>query len=236
MDDLELMSIDADVGFTYDARGRMLRSNEPLATARRPAPRLVVGRTRAGNVVRFNADVPDALADQLEAILSAEPPLLRISKGPLIGASAIRDALAAYAPVEAEESGPSYRFPDDLPPPGTETTLITQANREIARATFPWLYDEALDWQPTFAVVQDGAAVSICFSSRWTERAAAAGVDTLADFRGRGYASAVTAAWSNAVRATGRIPFYGTGCDNLASQGVARRLSLIAFGEHLSWT
>jgi hypothetical protein len=214
MNELQLLRIDADISFTYDARGRMLLSNEPLESARRPAPRVLIGSTRIGSLIRFRADVPDSVASA-----DYEPAALRV----------------ALAPITDESGGPSYRFGETIVGlPGAVS--VTQHNREVVRDTFSWLYDEVADWQPTFAVVRDGQAVSICFSSRIGTHAAAAGVETLSDFRGRGYATSVTAAWAAAVRAAGHIPLYGTSWDNLASQGIARRLGLIQFAEVITWT
>ncbi len=85
------------------------------------------------------------------------------------------------------------------------------------------------------AVVRDGAAVSVCFSSRVGPQATEAEVDTLPDFRGRGYAAAVTAAWGLAVRAAGSIPLYTTSWENLASQGVARRVGLTMYWADWWW-
>ncbi len=84
-------------------------------------------------------------------------------------------------------------------------------------------------------MVRDGAAVSVCFSARIGTGAAAAGVETLPDFRSRGYATAVTAAWGAAIREAGRIPLYSTAWENLASRGVARRAGLIMFGAEATW-
>lgn len=228
MNDRDLMAITADTSFTYDARGRMLRTNEPRAAERRPAPRLFLGRTRAGHVVRFGAAVPDALTRGLEEIIAGAPPVGDLN-APRAALAAVRQALAQHAPITSEECGPAYRFPASITPTG-EAVQLTDANRELVRATYPWLYDELADWQPCFAVARDGAAVSVCFNSRSAARAAAAGVDTLPSFRGRGYAAAVTAAWGAAIRASGRIALYGTSWENVASQGVARRVGLIMFG------
>jgi hypothetical protein len=253
MDDLRLMGLRADTGFTYDARGRMLLTNEPREEERRPAPRLLYGRTAAGDVVRVGAAVPDPLAARLGAILAREPARapagsgqgepgepggLRTPPGVL---AAVREALAGHAPVTAEWGGPAYRFPESI---GSSTTpggagrlavRLTEANRALVRETYPWLYEEWADWGPCFAVVRDGAAVSVCFSSRLGPEAAEAGVETLPAHRGRGYGAAVTAAWGAAVRAAGRVPLYSTGWGNLASQGVARRAGLILFGADTSW-
>ncbi len=86
------------------------------------------------------------------------------------------------------------------------------------------------------AVVRDGAAVSVCFSSRIGPWATEAEVETLPDFRGRGYAAAVTAGWGLAVQAAGSIPLYTTSWENFASQGVARRVGLTMYGADRWWT
>lgn len=228
MDDQDLMGIRADTAYTYDARGRMLRSNEPREDARRLAPRLFLGRTSAGHVVRVGTTVPDVLTRRLEAIIGRQSPVgpLRVPTTALV---AVREALARHAPVTSEKSGPAYRFPASIVR-SDEVVRLTEANRALARETYPWLYDEVGDWQPCFAVVRDNAAVSVCFSSRIGVVAAEAGVETLPEFRGRGYAVAVTAAWGVAVRADGRIALYSTAWENVASQAVARRVGLIMFG------
>src|SRR5262249_10695106 len=177
MDDLSLLSIVADTSFTYDTRGRMLLTNEPLPSARRPAPRLWIGHTGAGSVVRFGCGLPDSLAEPLTVILGDEPVAPDLTRPPR-ALPAIRSALV---PIARETAGPEYRFPGQLPAaPGAIAVMVE--NRELARDTFPWLLDEVAHWQPCFAIVRDGQAVSVCFSSRIGPGACAAGVETLPEF------------------------------------------------------
>lgn len=234
LNDQDLLRIELDTGFTYDERGRMLLSNEPSEADRKPAQRVVLGRTGAGHVVRARADVPDDLARQIEEIVAREPTDFDLTEPPE-GKAAIEAALAQHAPIGDGGGGPTYRFPDTIPSLG-EAVRVTDDTRDLVRETFPWLYEEYAEWWPAFTIVQDGAGVSVCFSARIGPLAMAAGTYTLSEYRGRGYAASATAAWGAAVRATGRIPFYGTSWDNLSSQGVARRAGLIMYGATTSWT
>jgi hypothetical protein len=233
MDALALMRLEADTGFTYDARGRMLTSNEPHAPVRQPAPRFYVGRTMAGHVLRFGSTLPDALAEDLSAIIADWETVDALSFPSALG-DAILTALGRSAPVIAGGEYPAYRFPESLAVPAGVVRL-TAANRDSTRETYPWLHRSYDGWGRCFVAMHDGAAVSVCFSSRVGRQAEAAGVSTLPDFRGRGYASGVTAAWGESVRAAGRIPLYGTSRDNVASQGVARRVGLIMYGVTATW-
>ncbi|HYI24731.1 MAG TPA: GNAT family N-acetyltransferase, partial [Thermomicrobiales bacterium] len=132
--------------------------------------------------------------------------------------------------------GPAYRFPATI----STTIDVTRISRENLHLLHRVVGDlDALDRdfdvvEPWMAVVQDGAAVATCYSCRRSDRAAQARVDTAPPFRGRGYAPAMVAAWAREVRATGRIPLYGTTWDNLASQAVARKLGLVQFGVSLA--
>lgn len=234
IDDLALMDLRADGNFVRDDRGRLLRTNEPRADARQPAPRLFLGRTGLGHVVRFGATVPAGLADELGALFARD-----LAPGdtalPPATSAAVRAILERDSPVVAAIGGPAYRFPASLPCGGGAVRL-TAGNRALLRVTYPWLYDELEDWQPCFAAVDGDRAVSVCFSSRIGPATAEAGLDTLPDHRRRGHAVAVTAAWAAAVRASGRVPLHSTAWSNLASQGVARRLGLVMFGEEATWT
>ena len=230
MDDRDLMGIRADTLFTYDARGRMLRTNEP---EERPAPRLFLGRTMTGHIVRFGEELPDGVAREVTEIIEGEPPDGAFPVPPAVLA-AVCNALTRHAPISRQGGGPAYRFPESTARPD-EAVQVTDANVEVVRDTFPWLVRALAGWRPCFAVVRDGAAVSVCFSSRIGACAAEAGVETLPAFRGRGYAFGVTAAWGEAVRAAGLIPLYSTAWNNLASQGVARRLGLVMFGADATW-
>src|SRR5581483_10170332 len=202
-DDLALMALRADTLFTYDDRGRMALTNEPCAIARRPAPRLFVGRTPSGCVLRVGADVSESLAERLAALASAAAPMADLCVAPAILAG-MRALLEHDAPVTEETSGPAYRFPDLTRGEG-DVARLTEDNRTLTRPTFPWLEREWADWQPCFVKIEDGAAVAACYSARIGARVAEAGVATLPDFRGRGHATAVVAAWGAAIRASGCI-------------------------------
>jgi hypothetical protein len=230
MDDQALMGIRADTLFTYDGRGRMVASNEPDS---RPAPRLFVGRTAGGHVARFGQAVPDEVAREVEAIVGRQPAGAGLAVPPDLRA-ALREVLERHGPIGEEGGGPTYRFPASLAQPGG-AVKVTDTNVEVVREAHPWLFRELPLWGPCFAVLRDGAAVSICFSSRIGAHACEAGLFTLPEHRGRGYAVAVTAAWGAAVRASGRAPLYSTGWENLASQAVARKVGLTMFGADASW-
>jgi hypothetical protein len=215
--------------FTYDAAGRMVADNEPDGE---PAPLFYFGRTRAGNAWRVRYDVPEQIVQRLATLVAAEP-LPNDLRAPPIHLDAMLDALRLDHEPVVGHHGPGYRFPAEIEAPELpEVTRITRETLHLLRLMVGRM--DALDRdfdhvEPWMAMVVDGVAVTSCFSSRLSDRAAEARVDTLEAFRGRGYAPVVVAAWARSVRHSGRIPFYGTSWDNAASQAVARKLGLVQY-------
>jgi RimJ/RimL family protein N-acetyltransferase len=217
--------------FQHDAAGRLLRVNEPDGPA---APRCFLGRTAEGNLWRCRNDLPALLVDELSGILAEEEPLTDPPRPPAT-LPRLRAALAAHAPIQRIWHGPAWHFPAvDVPPNAVPTVLVTDPT--VLRPTFPGWAATLPDNLPCVAVLVDGLAVAVCASARTSALASEAGVDTLPTQRGRGYAVAAVAAWAHAAQAAGRIPHYSTSWDNRASQGVARRLGLVRYGDDLHIT
>ncbi len=232
LSDLELLEMQIEALFTHDDHGRIVTVNEPDGG---PAPRFFFGRTREGNLWRVRHDLPSDMAQRLESLATRD----RVHgdlEAPPRNLDAMLAVLAKDGEARVGHAGPAYRFPDHLPVP-TGVTRITAANAYLLRRMPAYLDDvkRGLDaYEPRLAVIEDGVAVAICNSARLTGRAAEAGVETLAGYRGRGYAPKVVAAWAQAIQATGRTPLYSTSWDNLASQAVARKLGLIQYGTDVS--
>jgi hypothetical protein len=229
--DLALMALHVRALFRTDDQDRLLSTNEPDPPS--APPRLYLGRTTAGNIWRLSHDLPDDLDRDLAALLRTEPPATDLTQPPRC-LEALQDALARQTTVTTVSVGPAWRFPEHLPQPHHDAIQITPDNDAVVRATFPGLATDLHESQPCLAIVADGHLASICFSSRNTPEAAEAGLETIAAFRGHGYATSVAAAWARAVHAEDRIPLYSTSWDNLASRAVARKLGLILYGTDLS--
>lgn len=137
--------------------------------------------------------------------------------------------LETHAPVQAVRSGPAYLF-DTHAEPSRPLQQLGKTNAELLLGGFEDLASELCDWQPFLAIVEDGRAVSVCRSVRITSNAHEAGVQTLGDYRGKGYGKDVVAGWACAVRALGAIPMYSTTWENAASRAVAAKLQLRLYG------
>lgn len=227
MNDQQRMSIVANALFTHDAAGRMVRVNEPDGDV---APRFFLGRTQEGHVWRFRNDLPDEAVSALESLCKREPVHSGAMREQPIQLEAIGRVLAEHMPLGDVYAGPEFYFPERIPhPAGAIAQRMTHAHAASLAPHFGWAIP-LLGAVPVWAVERDGVVVSLCFSSRTTPVADEAGVYTLEAHRGKGFAPAVVAAWAHSIRALGRTPLYGTTWDNLASQRIAKKLDLIAFG------
>lgn len=226
--DLELMNIHARTLFTHDSKSRLLFVNEP-DSAVIAAPRLFLGRTRAGNVWRFRADLPENLCEELNALCADEPAVNIEFNEPARHLETFVRLLEKHAPVQEVSNNFAYQF-TEYEKPSKRLLTVTEDNLEILQGGFEKLIEELPAWQPFVALVEENRAVSICRSVRITTEAHEAGVETLPDFRGKGYAKDVTAEWARLVRAAGAIPLYSTSWENTASQAVARKLKLKCYG------
>ncbi len=220
------MAIHVQASFTHDAHSRLLLVNEPGAGGL--APRLFLGRTRAGNLWRFRADLPEVLIEELEALCVDEPVGKKFHSNPRHFEAYVR-LLETHAPVQRSWMGPAYQFTEYFEP-SRHLLAITETNAEMLRGGFEELVAELPDWQPFLAIVEEGRAVSVCRSVRITPDAHEAGVETLHDFRGKGYAKDAVAGWARLVQSMGAMPLYSTSWENTASQAVAKKLHLVPYG------
>lgn len=230
--DLQLMEMQARALFTSDAESRLLLVNEP-GNVLTPAPRLFLGRTPAGNVTRFRADLPEGLVQHLKALCADEPLLPTAFDQPPRHDERYVRLLEEHAPVEGVWAGPAYYLSENTAPL-RQPLVVTPSNQEVLKGEFEKLLDELPLWQPFVALIEDGRAISVCRSVRITAEGHEAGVETLPDHRGRGYARDVVAGWAQRVRATGALPLYSTSWDNKASQAVARSLKPRFYGADFS--
>ncbi|MDZ4718451.1 MAG: hypothetical protein SH847_08365 [Roseiflexaceae bacterium] len=220
---LSLMRTQLATLFTLDQHGRMLCVNEPDDP---PAPRLFIGRTTEGAIWAIRYDLPDDLAVSLSAICAAEPIATHFDTAPQYA-----PVLRSLLEVGAEEyRGPAYIFRSEIPHV-TGAILITPEQRAVLAPHFPELIAEYAQRAPIAVMVEQGIAVTACWCSRQTEHAAEAGIMSIPDVRQRGYAVCVAAQWGRAVQAAGMTALYSTSWDNVASQGVARKLGLHLYGE-----
>jgi hypothetical protein len=168
-------------------------------------PRCLVLRHSDGYRVLFRNDLAHHIREQIAML----PPEVVFDNHQAISA-----ILAEDAAVETIWAGRSYIFPSASAPAEYPDTIKLEP------------IDGA---RPTYAVRIAGQIVTSCESVREDDTAAEAWVQTLPEFRRRGYARQVTAAWAHDLLQLGKIPFYSHSMGNLASQGVARSLQLIPF-------
>ena len=204
----------------------MIVDNSPYPKGRRICSRLHLGWNNDAVTFRFRQDVSRSIRKQFVSWLDSNSPIGRNSPKGLSELSVIFDV-----PVEKIGTGPAY-FADTDPKVEGRGVTIDESNFDIYR-TKCLDEDEIGFIQPCYAIVVNENVVSVCATVRRGNRSIEAGVDTEANYRGRGYASEVTAAWVAAARAEGMVPFYSTSCENIASQRVAEKVGLTQFAWEL---
>ena len=225
--DLELLAIQAEA--LMDQRGRLTGLCG-----------LMIGTALDGQLMLIGSDIPDALVPALTDALDFCPPAPAVHLEPP-ALAVCREILQAVCGPMTLHAGPYYTFERevtvrlDLPiirSDGAADARLRHLNPGN-RDDDEW--DALLDGTlgPWAMALVDDRVVSICHTPRpLSARAAEAGVWTHPEYRGRGYAAAVTATWADIVRPSGRYLFYSTDAQNFSSQRVAERLELRQIG----WT
>jgi len=186
--------------------------------------------------------VPQAMVDRLtHGVASAMAAVT--AEGVPSAVAACADLLAATEGHSRDVSGgPSYLVERPAPVPGPQPICSDDPRAADVLGLRPPTW-EPVEWAelvaggdgaPWAMLCRDGRVVSICHSARLTRAGAEAGTWTAEDYRGRGYAAAVTAAWAPRVAALCPRVFYSTSSDNRSSQRVAERLGLRRLGS--LWT
>jgi hypothetical protein len=235
-----LLALQAHTLFEISPRRRMVGVREP---DRGSAPRFYLAGCAEGWVGYVRDDVVDAQARAIDALIAREPPVTAPGATPQF-AEEYREILDGD-PLSAHNYGPVHRLPRGAPAGAGDATIVRHGTPEgdalvarIRRVGMPrGLFDAGFVdlthfWEPWCVAMVGGEPVAIAFCVRDGLMAREIGVYTVDWFRGRGLASAVTAAWSR-MHPRHPVLFYSTHRDNLPSQRVIARLGLPFLGESM---
>lgn len=204
--------------YVLDERGRIVETREPQAS---PGPLFVLIRSATDCAWAIHRRVPDEVAARIAVLASSEVPTADLREEPIHAA-----AYVALTRGRRGFCGPAFDFPEQILPLGE--VVQVQDEGALEHHFNGWVRGEiAAGRAPVCAVLEDERPVSICFCARSSELAAAAGLETAQDFRGRSFGPRVVAAWVLAIRASGRLPLYSAAWDNAASLAVARKLGMM---------
>ena len=203
--------------FVHDQHGRLLTVNEPGGGA---APRFYLGRTDKGIIWRYRNDLDRSIAAELNALCKRER-----QAGSLPEPQYSKE-YEKLLPDGRISMGPAFVFPEHPAAPKREVLEVTDENKHVLGGGLDaWVVDLERGTR-LFVVMVDAQAVSVCASVRETLHCHEAGVETLNEYRGRGYAADVASAWANKLISSKLVPLYSTSWENIASLNVAKKLGL----------
>jgi hypothetical protein len=221
----DLLQAHIETLYVLDANGDMRTTNEPYPPGRRNAPAFHLGWTDRGYVSCFRPEVPAERRRQILDLVASQWPFPSPEGPP--GMNRYVEILREYS-TGHRGCGPAFIVPEGDLPAGAATP-VTRENVHLLRSGFTGWMEEIDDAQPFYAVVVGSRAVSVCGTARRSGHGIEAGVDTLAEYRRRGYARRAVAAWCRAVRQENLIGFYSTSWSNAASLALADSLGLKRF-------
>jgi len=197
-----------------------------------------------GAVHRGTLPVSDLIGLQLEieriAITSADSLVRLPGDDPdEIPALAVHRWAGGYRLVFAEEVSPADRAALralDVEAAFDDVTTVSSILGPIRRdqfATYTFVQEPAGDEyrgvvaEPAgFAIYEGGVRAAWAFSSREGPSAAELAVETLPQFRRRGFARRAASAWAAAKMDLGKVAFYTHAADNVPSQRLAASLGV----------
>ena len=202
--------------FVLNEKGRITGTREPDPLR---GPRFSLIRSASSCAWAVRHDMTDEVAARVDSLAREERPAVDFEDEPIHAdqyVSLLRGRI---------DSGPAFTFPENSAP--TTGLVSIDDITPLLRYFHGWTKTEIPERLPIIGIIEDGHAISVCFCARRSESAAEAGIETAEQFRGRGLASRVAAAWAAAIRATGRLPIYSTSWSNKPSLAVARKLGLV---------
>ncbi|WP_372660768.1 hypothetical protein [Cohnella sp.] len=148
-----------------------------------PAPQLFWGQTNTGRVIRFRSDVPNNLVRDIIQTMDINDPSKQLAN--------VINVLEKDKGISGFWIGPAYVF-NKIVTEYTDATLVTEDNKFCLEHGFSSLLSELKFREPCYMVTENNIAVSVCFSARNSDKASEAGMTTLEDYRGKGYAARVS--------------------------------------------
>lgn len=227
--------------FLLTEDGRIARENDPDHSA---GARFWLAGCTSGNVYGVRTDVADDVASEIMTLAATEPPFFAPDALPKHH-DRYMDLLSDSAAAPTPSLERTYELPHGLPCPDGVRLISGESpeGRKLHAALSADGMPEGLArmglrvsadlWPPWCAAMHGDEIASIAFAARLSETGAELGLITVHAFRGRGYAAAATAGWSNLPSLKSRTLLYSTDRTNASSQRVAERLGLRCFSAGL---
>ena len=157
--------------FELDGDGRISGTREPESS---PGPLFSLIRGNAGCAWAVRSDVPWDVAEELDGLVREETLISDLGEAPV---HAERYMSLVQGSIDA---GPAFSFPDEIAQ--SCGTVIIEDIRSLDRHFSGWVASEIPERTPIVALVDEGCAVSICFSARRSNVAAEAGLEMAVAF------------------------------------------------------
>ena len=213
--------------FRINPAGELAGVNEPAEPDNDQAPKLYLFLGKKECIVRKSVDLTDAwlqnlrnaigqIVDNGDYASSEIEDLVYMSSRVFWKRISVKSCFAFYIPK-------TDGFDDGV-------IEIDQNNKSCLQRNFPYAYVHLNYLAPLVANVVNGEAVAICRTVRRHSLALECGVDTIAEFRGKGFGTEVARSWARKVWNINLIPCYSVHRENKASLAIVNKIGINRYG------